>query len=190
MSYPVTDYDQCTSNCTRNQNFLMNMTRLLRNSFRPVSPKKFQRRKLKIENTKTYIIYHTMQVHDKTERQLSYMSHMMVRPKGQEYALNDCSETGPHYIPQLLDVLLQFHWNPFAIWADIEKAFLMVGGIHPQERDMRRFLWMKNHQGEFIHQRFYRLMFGLRPSPFILQYVQSLIIIWIEIRNVMLILLN
>jgi hypothetical protein len=83
---------------------------------------------------------------------------------------NDCLETGPNSIPHLLHVLLRFRWNPIAISADIEKAFLMVG-INPRDRDMLRFLWMKNPydpQSNIIHLRFCRLMFGLRPSPAIL----------------------
>jgi hypothetical protein len=74
------------------------------------------------------------------------------------------------YFPHLLDVLLRFCWNPIAISADIEKAFLMVG-INPRDRDMLRFLWMKNPydpQSNIISLRFCHLMFGLRPSPAIL----------------------
>ena len=87
-----------------------------------------------------------------------------------ERSLNDCLQTGPNYIPQLIDVLIKFRWNPIAITADIEKAFLMVG-INESNRDMLRFLWLRDpHQAnpEIVHMRFCRLVFGLRPSPAIL----------------------
>jgi len=78
--------------------------------------------------------------------------------------------TGPNYIPQLVDVLARFRWNPIAISADIEKAFLMTS-IQESHRDMLRFLWLKDpfvFNSEVFHLRFCRLMFGLRPSPSIL----------------------
>ena len=86
---------------------------------------------------------------------------------GQEHSLNDCLPTGPNYISQLVDVLARFRWNPIAISADIEKAFLMIS-IQESHRDMLRFLWLKDpfvFNSEVLHLRFCRLVFGLRPSP-------------------------
>lgn len=57
--------------------------------------------------------------------------------------MNDCLQTGPNYIPQLIDVLINFRWNPIALTADIEKAFLMVG-INDANKGMLRFLWFKD----------------------------------------------
>lgn len=54
--------------------------------------------------------------------------------------------------------------------ADIEKAFLMIG-VHENDQDVLRFLWLKQPStttSDFIHLRFTRLVFGLRPSPAIL----------------------
>ena len=44
-------------------------------------------------------------------------------------------------------------------------------GINRNDRDMLRFLWLKNPydpRSDMFHLRFCRLMFGLRPSPAIL----------------------
>ena len=83
--------------------------------------------------------------------------------------------TGPNLIPKLFDILIKFRWNLIAVMADIEKAFLMIS-IHPNDRDMLRYLWFKEPakiDNEVAHFRFARLVFGLRPSPAILGCVIS-----------------
>ena len=96
----------------------------------------------------------------------------MVQPSPPErtHSLNDCLETGPNYTPQLFDTLVNFRWHKIGLTADIEKAFLMVG-INETDRDMMRFLWLKDPDdlnSEIVHLRFTCLVFGLRPSPAIL----------------------
>ena len=96
----------------------------------------------------------------------------MVQPSPPErtHSLNDCLETGPNYTPQLFDTLVNFRWHKIGLTADIEKAFLMVG-INETDRDMLRFLWLKDPDdlnSEIVHLRFTCLVFGLRPSPAIL----------------------
>ena len=89
---------------------------------------------------------------------------------GDEYSLNDCLLTGPNSIPKLFSILIQFRWNPVAITADIEKAFLMIS-IKPSDHNFLCFLWIKDiskPQSELIHLRFARLVFWLRPSPAVL----------------------
>ena len=54
--------------------------------------------------------------------------------------------------------------------ADIEKAFLMIS-IDPKDRDVLRFLWVKNPQleePEIVTYRFSRVVFGVSSSPFLL----------------------
>jgi len=58
------------------------------------------------------------------------------------YSLNDCLQTGPNFIPKLLNTLIKFQTYPVALVADIEKAFLMVG-ISESDRNMLRFLWLE-----------------------------------------------
>ena len=94
---------------------------------------------------------------------------------GDTVSLNDCLKTGPNLIPKLFDILIRFHWHSVALTADIEKAFLMVE-IAPSDRDMLRFLWVKDPQdisSQVLHLRFARLVFGLRLSPAILGSVIS-----------------
>ena len=91
-------------------------------------------------------------------------------PGDGELSINDCLHPGPNLIPKLLDVLVKFRYHPVALSADIEKAFLMIS-INKNDRNMLRFLWFEeppNPNSEIIHLRFTRLVFGLRPSPAIL----------------------
>ena len=92
------------------------------------------------------------------------------KPPERTHSLNDCLETGPNYTRQLFDTLVNFRWHKIGLTADIEKAFLMVG-INETDRDMLRFLWLKDPDdlnSEIVHLRFTCLVFGLRPSPAIL----------------------
>src|SRR5699024_2618652 len=63
-------------------------------------------------------------------------------------------------------LLHKFRLGPYAVSADIEKAFLMIG-VDEKDRDALRFLW-QDQQGRIIEYRFCRVPFGLSCSPFIL----------------------
>ena len=56
--------------------------------------------------------------------------------------------------------------------ADIEKAFLMVG-VNELDRDFLHFLWFKcpNETSKMMYLSFTRLVFGLRPSPTVLDAI-------------------
>ena len=58
------------------------------------------------------------------------------------------------------------------IIADIEKAFHQIL-VHKDDRDMLRFLWLEDVWDEHsvVHYRFCQLVFGLTPSPAILNMV-------------------
>jgi len=84
--------------------------------------------------------------------------------------LNDCLEPGPNLSPLLFDILLSFRVHKVALIADIEKAFLNIS-INPTQRDLLRFLWIKDSNAEnldIITMRFTRLVFGLTCSPYML----------------------
>ena len=58
------------------------------------------------------------------------------------------------------------------IIADIEKAFLQVG-LKPKERDVTRFLWLKNIKqlvlsSNLVTCRFIRVPFRITKSPFLI----------------------
>ena len=117
-----------------------------------------------------YLPHHGVIRQDSETTKLRIVYDGSAKAVGDEYSLNDYLLTGPNSIPKLFNILIQFRWNPVAITADIEKAFLMIS-IKPSDRDFLRFLWIKDTgkpQSELIHLRFTRLVFGLRPSPAVL----------------------
>jgi hypothetical protein len=80
-------------------------------------------------------------------------------------SLNDCLETGPSLIPNLVEVLLRFRRWKVAISADITKAFLQIS-LRDEDKDVHRFLWDCN--GSIRKMRFNRVTFGINSSPFLL----------------------
>ena len=67
---------------------------------------------------------------------------------------------------------MRFKMTRIRIIADIEKAFLQVG-LKPKERDVTRFLWLKNIKqlvlpGNLVTCRFIRVPFRIISSPFLI----------------------
>ena len=86
--------------------------------------------------------------------------------KGRNHvSLNDCLETGPTLLPDLVGILLRFQRWKVALCADITKAFLQIE-VHRDERDVHRFLW--DDHGIIKVMRFTRVPFGNKSSPFLL----------------------
>ena len=86
-------------------------------------------------------------------------------------SVNDCMETGPKLIPDLLVTLLRFRRWQFGLVADIKKAFLQIG-LNESDREIHRFLLLKDDK--IRHMRFNRVTFGNSSSPFILNAVIKL----------------
>uniref|UniRef100_A0A914XCT4 Integrase catalytic domain-containing protein n=1 Tax=Plectus sambesii TaxID=2011161 RepID=A0A914XCT4_9BILA len=87
-------------------------------------------------------------------------------------SLNDCLYRGPVILPDLCGMLMRFRKAPIALTADIEKAFLQIG-LQAADRDVTRFLWLKNPNEPFSKEnvqiyRFCRVTFGVISSPFLL----------------------
>ena len=117
-----------------------------------------------------YLPHHCVIRQNKQTTKLRIVYDGSAKTKTDSISLNDCLE-----IPKLVDVLITFRWHLVAVTADIEKAFLMIG-IRPSDRDMLRFLWLKNPynvESDALELRFTSLVFGLRPSPAILGSVIS-----------------
>ena len=122
-----------------------------------------------------YLPHHCVLRQDKQTTKLRIVYDGSAKTRTNSISLNDCLRTGPNLIPKLFDVLIKFRWHLVALTADIEKAFLMIS-ISPDDRDMLRFLWLKNPAdvaSQVLELRFTRLVFGLRPSPAILGSVIS-----------------
>ena len=85
-------------------------------------------------------------------------------------SLNDCLESGPSLVPDLVKVLLRFRLQKYAFVSDIEKAFLMVQ-LQPEDRDAVRFLWPDHPEDINSPCRAYRfrvVLFGATCSQFLL----------------------
>lgn len=115
-----------------------------------------------------------------------YLPHHMVRQEGKrgrlvydasakvkdERSLNECMYRGPSMLEDLTALLLQFRTGKIGMTADVEKAFLQIG-LQPEDRDVTRFLWIKDVEKELaednlLHLRFCRVPFGIISSPFLL----------------------
>ena len=117
-----------------------------------------------------YLPHHCVVRKDKVTTKLRVVYDGSATTEMRDYSLNDCLFTGPNLIPQIFDLLVKFRQNPVGLVADIEKAFLMIG-INKEDRDMLRFLWLKDAKdphSDILKLRFCRLVFGLRSSPAIL----------------------
>ncbi|XP_074644270.1 uncharacterized protein LOC141901090 [Tubulanus polymorphus] len=60
---------------------------------------------------------------------------------GSEPSLNDCLETGPPLLNDLVSILLRFRLYSTGISTDIEKAFLQIR-LHEHDRKYTKFLWL------------------------------------------------
>ncbi|XP_073956197.1 uncharacterized protein [Choristoneura fumiferana] len=121
-----------------------------------------------------------------TTHPVHYLPHHMIKQKGKrgrivydasakikdEKSLNECLYRGPSMIEDLTGLILKFRLGKVGITADVEKAFLQVG-LQKQDRDVTRFLWVKNAEQEpndenVVQYRFCRVPFGVISSPFLL----------------------
>ncbi|XP_045213485.2 uncharacterized protein LOC123564176 [Mercenaria mercenaria] len=85
-------------------------------------------------------------------------------------SLNDCLQSTPPELNDLTAILVRFRLKQYAVVTDIEKAFLHIG-LHENDRDMTRFLWLSdptNPESALKTYRFKSVLFGAVCSPFIL----------------------
>lgn len=90
-------------------------------------------------------------------------------------SLNDSILKGTKWTEDLVSSLLRFRKDRFAVTADIKRAFHQIL-IHPDERDVMRFLWVKDINAPLTEEniqvfRFKRMAFGVIASPFLLYAV-------------------
>ena len=88
-------------------------------------------------------------------------------------SLNEYLNRGSIILEDMCALLLCFRTKRIGITADIEKTFLQVG-LQEQDRDVTRFLWIKDTKTKEIKNnletcRFTRIPFGIISSPFLLE---------------------
>ncbi|XP_037296552.1 uncharacterized protein LOC115448841 [Manduca sexta] len=117
-----------------------------------------------------YLPHHCVRHRDKPEKlRIVYDASAKT---GDGLSLNECLYRGPLMLEDLTGLLIKFREHPIGIVADVEKAFLQLG-LQNQDRDVTRFLWLKDVNREvctdnILHLRFCRVPFGVISSPFLL----------------------
>ena len=92
-------------------------------------------------------------------------------------SLNDMLFRGPNFLQSLVGILLRFRQHAYAVTADIKNMFFQIS-LHPDDRDMLRFLPFNTDQDEDIKPwRFTVMPYGLVCVPsmagFCIKYTAS-----------------
>ena len=121
---------------------------------------------------KHYIAHHPIITSSKNTTKVRVVYDASAKTKQSQRSLNECLYRGPVMLPDLSGLLLRFRLSPIGVVSDIEKAFLNVC-LQPQDRDVTRFLWLKNinvndPNNNLQVYRFCRVPFGVVSSPFLL----------------------
>ena len=133
----------------------------------------------KVNNPETTNIVHYLPHHAvinplKPTTKLRIVYDASAKTRKENKSLNECLYRGPVMLNDLCGLLMRFRLRTVAVVADIEKAFLQIG-LQPTERDVTRFLWLKDHQqlrvdsDNIQEYRFCRVPFGIITSPFLLE---------------------
>ena len=102
------------------------------------------------------------------------------RASPQAPSLNECLNPCPPLQNSLWDVLVRQRAYPVAVTGDSRQAFLQIR-IRKDDRDALRFHWRSSEKEEIKTHRFTRALFGLTPSPFLLNGVlEAHLDIWEE----------
>ena len=119
-----------------------------------------------------YIPHHAVMTPSKSTTKIRIVYDASAKSRKGNQSLNECMHRGPVLIEDLCGLLLRFRTNKIALVADIEKAFLQIA-LQETERDVTRFLWLKNPKKPVTEDniqiyRFSRVPFGVIASPFLL----------------------
>ena len=118
-----------------------------------------------------YIPHHEVLTPQKTTTKLCIIFDGSAGVKHKK-SLNECMYRGPVLIEDLCGLLIHFCLHETALIGDIEKAFLQIG-LNIPDRDVTRFIWLKNPSDPELDNniqilRFARIPFGVISSPFLL----------------------
>ncbi|GFX83801.1 integrase catalytic domain-containing protein [Trichonephila clavipes] len=113
-----------------------------------------------------YLPHHAVIRSDKTTSGIRIVFDGSAHENGQS-SLNQSLYTGPNLHLNILELLLCFRKSPVAFTADVKSAFLQIE-LDFRDRDFTRFFWTDNLNNEPYVLNFTRVLFGLRPSPYLL----------------------
>ena len=83
-------------------------------------------------------------------------------------SLNDCLEIGPPLQRKIFDILTRIRFKPILLTGDLKQTFLQIF-IRESERDALNFIWVDDLESKRkTIYRVTRVLFGLGPSPFLL----------------------
>ena len=108
-----------------------------------------------------YILYHAVVRRDKEITKVQVVFDASARTIG--LFLNNCLHTGPKFSQKILEI----YSSDLGMMADIEKVI----AVDPEDRDVLRFLWVKDLDAEgpeIITYWFSRVVFGVSSSSFLL----------------------
>ena len=117
-----------------------------------------------------YLPHHPVIKPDRATSKVRIVDDASSRSSRDVPSLNDILYAGPSLIPPNMDVLIRFRWHKISLTSDIQKAFLMIG-INEAHRDLLRMIWIDdihNDNPNLLIKRFQRVVFGVKPSPFLL----------------------
>lgn len=122
---------------------------------------------------KHYIPCHAVITPSKTTTKVRVVYDASAKTRQSNKSLNKCLYRGPVLLPNFIGLLIRFQLSPINIVANVEKAFLNVG-LQVLDRDVTRFLWLKDFKNPNINDnlqiyRFCRIPFGIISSPFLLE---------------------
>ena len=129
--------------------------------------------KFKPAGTVHYLPHHPIIRTDKSTSRVRIVYDASAKRDGP--SLNDCLETGPNTLPQIIDILLRFRLTKIVLISDIKRAFLNVS-ILESERDFLLFLSVNDinsNETEIITRRFTGVAFGRTASQDLLTSAKS-----------------
>ena len=81
-------------------------------------------------------------------------------------SLNHILLPGLNLYPLLTCIIISFRMHPIGMSSDISKMFREVG-LHPEDRDLHRFIQQVPTEGSLKDMRMTRATFGVTSSPFL-----------------------
>src|SRR5699024_5226111 len=84
-----------------------------------------------------------------------------------ERSLNDTLYNGFSEQTNLFSLLIRWRMNPYAMIADLQKAFLQIR-VRPEDRPYLRYLWAPAGSDQLVTYQMKSLMFGSTSAPFCL----------------------